>query len=276
MGTIDKKKVKRSFNRQADEYDRHADVQKRVVARFLEILCKRVKEPRRVLDVGTGTGLLLSGLKEVFPAASLFGIDLAFDMSRAARAKMPEEISANFLSADAEHLPFADGAFDLVISTSTFQWLNTLDSAFKESFRVLDPGGIFCFSLFGESTLHELKKSYRRALATCGKLGEDNTHAFRTAREVEDSLVQAGFESCIAVSEQYLEYHENVPLLLRSLKNVGAGNTAPVHGRGLSGRKIMQEMIAAYAKEFRKRGLIPATYEVVYAIGKKPCGKARD
>lgn len=269
MGAIDRNRVKRSFGRWAHEYDRHADVQKRVIARFQDMLLRQEIGPGRVLDMGTGTGMLLGRLSGAFPDAYLFGIDLAPEMSRLAGRNLSGKRNANILSADAERLPFSDGVFDLVVSTSTFQWLETLGSAFAEAFRVLRAGGTFCFAMFGESTLFELKNSYRGALASSNRAQEDRTHTFHSVGEVGESLVRAGFADCHVTSEKYLEYHDNVPALLRSLKNIGAGSAAPVPPRGLSGRRIMQSMIESYGRTYRRDGVIPATYEVIYAGGRK-------
>ena len=81
------------------------------------------------------------------------------------------------------HLPFADGIFDLVVSTSTFQWLAALEKAFSEAKRVLTPGGTFLFALFGEGTLHELKNSYRTVLLAENAIDKDRSHNF-FARDV--------------------------------------------------------------------------------------------
>lgn len=269
MGVIDRNRVKLSFGRQAHKYDKYADVQKNVIGRFSEILLRGVAGPERILDMGTGTGMLLGRISGIFPDARLYGIDLALDMARVARRNIPAGKKADFLAADAEHLPFADGAFGLVVSTSTFQWLDVLGPAFEEAFRVLEPGGTFCFALFGESTLHELKSSYRRALASFGQPGEDRTHTFHTIRQVEESLARSGFIDRSATSEKYLEHHDNVPALLRSLKNIGAGSAARVPLRGLSGRLVLQAMIDSYVSMYRRDGRIPVTYEVIYAKGVK-------
>lgn len=268
MGVIDRRRVKHSFGRQAHEYDRHADVQKRVITRFMEIMPPMEAGPDRILDLGTGTGMLLCRLSGVFPGACLVGIDLAPEMSLMARQKMPRNGNSHSLSADAEQLPFADGSFDLIVSTSTFQWLDKLDSAFREALRVLRPGGRFFFAMFGESTLFELKNSYRGALATFGRQREDRAHNFHSVREAEESLARAGFGGCRVMSEKYVEYHENVPSLLRSLKKIGAGSAAGVGLRGLAGRRVMQDMIESYVRIYGSDGMIPATYEVIYAMGK--------
>ena len=54
---VEKKRIGRGFHRQAGEYDQHAVVQKRVVAnleRLIEAHCNY--SPRRLLDIGCGTG----------------------------------------------------------------------------------------------------------------------------------------------------------------------------------------------------------------------------
>jgi malonyl-CoA O-methyltransferase len=269
MGAIDRSRVKRSFGRQAVDYDHHAGVQGKVILRFLEILRTQRIKPERILDVGTGTGTLLSLLPGLFRDVSVFGVDLAPEMIRMARRKLQGEKDANLLAADAERLPFVDNAFDLVLSTSAFQWLERFDQAFAEAGRILAPGGVFCFALFGERTLCELKGSYRKALEAEGRLREDHTHAPHAVREVEEALSDAGFHDCTACKERLLEQHESVPALLRSLKSIGAGNASPVGARQFASRNIMKKMIDIYECEFRREGLVQATYEVIYASGRK-------
>ena len=70
-------------------------------------------------------------------------------------------------------------------------------------------------------------------------------------------------------AECEVEYHSDVPELLRSLKRVGAGNAAPAAVRGLAERRVMLDMMATYRREYGSTEGIPATYEVVYGIGWK-------
>ena len=266
---IDRKRVRDSFGRQAREYDHHASVQKRVLARFLEMLKREGISPRRLLDVGAGTGMLLRSLRTLYGHTSAVGLDLAVGMSRKARENLGTDRKTHFLAADAENLPFSDSVFDLVVSTSTFQWLSDLEPAFGEVFRVLAPGGLFCFALFAENTLHELKASYRSALAARGCLEHDRTHEFHSREDVLAALEGAGFTDRRVSFQQELDLHDDVPSLLRSLKRIGAGNASPPPGRGLAGRRLMLDMMQRYRDVYGKGAGIPATYGIIYGVCRK-------
>ncbi len=262
---IDRLKVRDSFHRQANDYDCHAVVQCRVVAKVVDMLQAQQLTPARILDVGAGTGRLLGRVTELYPEASAVGADLAPGMCRAAAENLAGR-RVEMVNADAESLPFAPESFDLVLSTSTYQWLSSLDQAFSEARRVLAPGGLFCFALFGEKTLFELRDSYRSALSG----GADRSHSFFSKSEVEEALQRVGFTGPTVASELEVEMHPDVPELLRSLKRIGAGSTAPVAASGLSERRIMLDMMAAYRKKFGGEDGIPATYEVIYGLARKP------
>jgi malonyl-CoA O-methyltransferase len=263
VSTIDRQKVRQSFHRQSSEYDQYAVVQRRVVTRLIALLQAQDPHPARLLDIGAGTGRLLGRLRELYPECFTVGADLAFGMCRAANDNLQGE-KVSLVNAEAEKLPFKTGVFDLVLSSSTFQWLPSLDAAFGEVQRVLAPGGLFCFALFGEKTLFELRDSYRTALQG----GDDRTHSFLSKDEVQAALERAGFASASAVSELEVEYHPDVPELLRSLKKIGANTAGPAPRKGLSERRVMLEMMEAYRQAFRKDGGIPATYEVIYGVGR--------
>jgi malonyl-CoA O-methyltransferase len=270
MHMIDKRRVRGAFGKQAAEYEGHAFVQKRVIARFLDKLKKEELASCNFLDIGAGSGMLLHALRSLYGDSFGVGIDLSTGMSRLASESLKTDLRTEILTADAEHLPFAAATFDLVVSTSTFQWLTDLGAAFDEVYRVLTPGGIFSFALFGEQTLHELRSSYRRALSSVGHEENDHTHRFFSLNDVAVALDRAGFITCRTDAEQDTEIHGDVSDLLRSLKRIGAGNASPSTPRGLAGRLVMLEMMATYRLEFGRESGVPATYEIIYGTGKKP------
>lgn len=266
---IDRRRVRAAFHRQAGEYDLHAAVQKRVVERLLGILADEGLNPARILDVGAGTGQLARRLAGRHPGASLACVDLAPGMVEAARLTLGAGPRSHFAVADAEHLPFGGSSFDLVVSTSTFQWLARLDAAFAEARRVLAPGGLFAFALFGDGTFRELKSAYRSALDLSGRPDGDRTQRFFTPDEVRAALERTGFQVRCLFAEEEVERHPDVPTFLRSLRRIGAGNASPLPSRGLAERRVMVEMMRIYEERFGGGGGVPATYTVVYGVGEK-------
>lgn len=114
-----------------------------IVTRTIDLALARRPDPARVLDVGCGTGLLLRELAARLPeAAELTGIDPAAGMIEQAAARSADP-RLTFVQGAAEKLPFGDGVFDLVITTTSFDhWADQL-GGLAECRRVLAPGGLF-------------------------------------------------------------------------------------------------------------------------------------
>jgi ubiquinone/menaquinone biosynthesis C-methylase UbiE len=97
--------------------------------------------PRRVLDVGCGSGYLLRLLARQWPQASeLAGIDPAPSMIEAAAGSTRDE-RLRFSIGAAERLPYPDSSFDLVVSTTSFDHWSDQEAGLRECARVLLPGG---------------------------------------------------------------------------------------------------------------------------------------
>lgn len=101
-----------------------------------------------VLDFGCGWGGETLWLAR--HVRSVVGIDIEAGAIEQANRASAASGAANcrFVQAPAGALPFADGSFDAVFSTNTFEHVMDLDGAFRELFRVLRPGGVV-LSRFG-------------------------------------------------------------------------------------------------------------------------------
>jgi malonyl-CoA O-methyltransferase len=271
MSKIDRSKVRKAFDKGSCRYEDTVIVQKLVIEKILSNLAEISPQhfPRRILDVGAGTGMLLRSLRKSFPEAFLVGLDLAPGMGVTAMDSLKKNRNLLYVEGDAEYLPFAEGAFDLVVSTSTFQWLALLGKAFSEAKRVLAPGGTFLFALFGEGTLHELKSSYRSALLAENAIDKDRSHNFFSRDVVEKDLYEAGFSGINVENYFEKEYYPDVSSFLRALKGIGAGTAASLPAEGLGGKRIITKMTEFYQSNFSDERGVPVSYEVIHGKGIK-------
>jgi ubiquinone/menaquinone biosynthesis C-methylase UbiE len=99
-----------------------------------------------VLDVGTGTGVLVPHLLRIVgPDGKIAAIDLSSAMLEVARQKrFPGNVS--FHQADVSRIPFADAAFDRVICNAAFPHFEDRAKSLQEMIRVLRPRGILVIS----------------------------------------------------------------------------------------------------------------------------------
>ena len=132
-----------AFDERAASYEsgRHGQLHKEISDRVAELALSRVPAPRRVLDVGCGTGYVLRRLAARLPQASEFlGVDPAPKMIDVARSASPDQ-RLNFLLGTAERLPADESAYDLVVSITSFDHWTGQAAGIRECARVLAPDG---------------------------------------------------------------------------------------------------------------------------------------
>lgn len=101
---------------------------------------------RRILDMGCATGRLTFAVKERFPDAEVWGIDVGGPMVRFAHARgIDLGIECHFAQRLAEDTEFPDGHFDMVVSNILHHEVSAAatDAIVAEAYRVLRPGGVF-------------------------------------------------------------------------------------------------------------------------------------
>lgn len=91
-----------------------------------------------IIEIGCGPGALATSLHRWYPNAEITAIDRDSNFITYAKSSAPE---INFLEGDAEKLPFCDCTFDITISNTVSEHIET-SKFFGEQMRVLKPGGI--------------------------------------------------------------------------------------------------------------------------------------
>lgn len=280
---LDRGVVRRAFERAADTYDAAAVLQREVGARMAERLGIIKLTPATILDAGCGTGEALGELHTRYPAAHLVALDLALNMTRAARRRSAPVVAnersllarllgprvavttpaPGIVCGDIERLPLRSGCAELIWSNLVLHWVDAPPLAFREFHRVLAVGGLLTFTTFGPDTLRELRTAFAMIDAAT------HVNRFVDMHDLGDMLVEAGFADPVMDMEMLTLTYADAMALMRELKALGAHNVTAARPRGMMGRRRWHRMLDAL-EAFRREGRLPATFEVIYGHAWKP------
>lgn len=277
----EKNRVARAFANAVNSYDDVAILQRDTADEMLERLELVKINPKHILDLGTGTGRNLNLLQQRYPAAQQLAVDIAPAMLLHARQRyraeqglrrwLPRQKSPLFIAGDAEQLPLADNSVDLVYANLALQWCE-LTAAFAEIQRVLRPGGLLMFSTLGPDTLQELRQSW----ATVDNYPHINV--FLDMHDVAEAMFAAGLSDPVLDSDRHSLLYADIVSMMRDLQQLGARNVNQGRRLGLTGKNTLNKVKAA-SEQFRIKGQLPATYEVIYGhawAGQAPQQVAED
>jgi ubiquinone/menaquinone biosynthesis C-methylase UbiE len=149
-----------------------------------------------VLDVGGGTGVLsLLALKA--GAARVVCGDISEYMLSQARGKATGQLDSadriDFRKLDAESLPFADGSFDVVLSSMSFGLFPDQKKAVAEMIRVLRAGGYLGLGAHGPEHYWEAIDASLRVITKRYVLGYRLEFWPLGEKDIQQMLVQGGF-----------------------------------------------------------------------------------
>ena len=214
-----------SYDGVAEAFDRHSRrLSGQAAARLASLV--RVGSRDRVLDVGTGTGLIPFALAAAAePPASIVGIDLSAGMIETARRRLRDELGddtrVRFERMDAERLELPDQSFDVVLSGFALTHVPRPELALREIFRVLRPGGRVGIAL-GSRPPAVSAPQLRHALAEVGRRIEQ-LRGRRLTADLLDRIVQRRLGATAEVPEggPLATQLNRVPLLRRLVTGAG-------------------------------------------------------
>src|SRR5271167_1538054 len=264
---LERRWVRRSFDRAAATYDAAAVLHADIRQNLLDRLKLTALEPRTVVDAGAGTGHGSRALKRRYPRALVIAFDSSQGMLHAAARQQLWLRPFARVCADAERLPLKSGSIDLIVSNLMLQWCDP-DAVFAEFRRVLAPQGLLTFSAFGPDTLRELRAAWAQVDS------RNHVHHFIDMHDLGDALVRSGFASPVLDVDRITLKYLDLRAMAADLKATGAGNAARDRPKGLTTPRKFAKLVAAYEK-FRQDGRLPATYEVVFAHAWVPVESSR-
>lgn len=256
--------VRQGFSRFAASYDRHAQLQQNVLFNALREAERHFTPNMFMLDAGCGTGYLAELLKTCDIPFNVAACDAAPGMCEQAAHRELHDHDYHVTCADLKALPYHNAVFDIVISSLTMQWIFPGQEALQEFYRTLKPGGCAVITTFGPMTLQELRWAFGEV--------DDAPHVseFANPQAIVEWARTGGFTVENLRTEFRVEHYASVKNLMTAIRAIGASNKLETRRKSLTGRKRFQQMESYYKEAYETERGIPASWEVVYILLRKP------
>lgn len=172
---------------------------------------------------------------------------------------------------DPEHLPFAAGAFDLIVSPLALHWINDLPGALIQLRLALKPDGLLLASMFGGETLTELRLSLIEAEFELAGGAGPRVSPFADLQDIAGLLQRAGFALPAADRDVVAVRYGEPMRLLADLRAMGETSALRERSPHSLSRRILTRAFeiyrARYADEDKR---VRATFEILTATGWSP------
>lgn len=142
---------------------------RKIILSVLDMMLEH-KQGLKILDVGTGTGVMTETLKRY---GQVTGVDKSEEAIRYCRARGISDI----MHASAEKMPFENGRFELVCAMDILEHVENDVGVLMEFYRILKPGGLLVVTVPAYGflwTFHDEINMHKRRY---------DAHALRTAME---------------------------------------------------------------------------------------------
>ena len=253
---LDKTHIQRQFDRSASRYDDVAQMQLQITQDLMAYAPVKARSGLQILDAGCGTGYGMQALADVYPKASIVGVDIAPAMLEIAKVQCPH---AQCQVGDIEQLQFQSNSFDLTWSSSAVQWCD-IEQAAKELLRVTKPGGQVLVSTFSNGTLQDWRALWSLA---------NTDDRFESDKSIVNAFQQAGLIDIKFETRTYAQSFTSFKQAVNSIRDLGAGNAEQSRSRGLFGVEQYKDIKVKVEKLIALNGELKLPYFVTFVTGTK-------
>jgi len=191
-------------------------------APYADDLAERLRPsaPRAVLEIAAGTGVVTRALAKALASANIVASDLNEAMLGIAQRQPLPRVS--WQHADAQHLPFDDGAFDVVVCQFGYMFVPDKPAAYREARRVLGAGGRFVFSVWGPLERNEVTAVVGLSVARAfpddpPRFLERTPFGYHDGPAIRSELERAGFKDVQVDSVEKVTQAPSPELVARGL-----------------------------------------------------------
>jgi len=171
---------------------------------------------------------------------------------------------------DEDRLPFADGAFDLIVSVGALDSVNDLPGALALVRRALRPDGLFLGAFAGAGSLPTLRRAIHAAEEAQGLPASPRIHPQIDLRAAGDLLARAGLALPVVDGDTIIVRFGSLLRLVADLRAMGTTNLLQGRSRRPLGRIGLAAAIADFAAQADADGKTAERFEIVYLIGWAP------
>ncbi len=258
MTVFDRPLLQARRERARSGYDGFAFLEAEIADRTADRLLDMRRSFYLAVELGARSGAFGRLARESGRIGTLISTDLAPGWALDRRAE------GLAVAADEEALPFAEGAFDAVLSNLALHWVNDLPGTLSQIRRMLKPDGLFMASILGGETLVELRDALSAAeIELTGGLSP-RVSPFADVRDAGGLLQRAGFALPVVDTEMLTVTYETAFHLMRDLKGMGESNVVLERSKRPSSRALFTRMAEIYADRFAgPDGRIPARFQIL-------------
>lgn len=256
---------RRRLDRAAPGFTAAGFLKARAAGDAVERLEAILREFPIAVDLGARDGAFARALA-VSDAREMVGLLIETDLS----ADMLAGREGLRLQVDEEHLPFKAQSLDLVVSTLALHWANDLPGALIQIRQALKPDGLFIGSIFGGSTLTELRQSLTAAEAELSAGAGLRIMPFADAYDAAGLLQRAGLALPVADVDRVSVRYAHPLKLIADLRAMGETNALAERAPALS-RQVLARACEIYQERFSgPDGKVTATFDILTLTGWAP------